>query len=29
VEVYDWKIIAGQHLELFDALCGEEAPAWA
>ncbi len=29
IDVYDWKIVARQHLELFDALSGEAAPAWA
>jgi glycosyltransferase involved in cell wall biosynthesis len=29
LDVYDWKIVARRHLELFDALSGQAAPAWA
>jgi glycosyltransferase involved in cell wall biosynthesis len=28
LEVYDWKIVARQHVEMFDALIGQPAPAW-
>jgi glycosyltransferase involved in cell wall biosynthesis len=29
LDVYDWTVIARQHLEMFDALSRHEAPAWS